>query len=217
MAVTGAYFTTAGPTILTGIMMQSETRVRVGTARLWGSLEVSSAAYGAYMASIGLRDGFCWDLGLLASLSFEHVATMSEPDVANLLTSPVEFLETEEVTIGIGIYQFDARTFELALATGTMYQLGNERLFVVGGKCTTDRRPIEIAAENIGCYAPDAVSSVLTALSAIVITVYDAQCTSGLPWSEMLANTINTIELEFNAKQVTTLQAGNRLFSLYMI
>jgi hypothetical protein len=213
---TGTYFTTAGPTILTGLMMQSETRVRIGTDRLWGSLEVSSAAYVAYMASIGVRDGFSWDLGLLASLSFEHVATMTEPDVANLLTSPVEFLETEEVTIGVGIYQFDPRTFEIALATGTMYTIGNERLFVVGGKCTTDRRPLEIAATNIGCYAPDSPSSVLTALTAIIITVYDAQCTSGLPWSEMLANTINTIELEFSAKQVTTLAAGNRLFSVYM-
>lgn len=212
---TGAYFTTASPTVLTGLMMQSETRIRIGTERLWGALEVSSAAYNAYMASIGLRDGFAWDLGMLSSLSFEHVPSFAEPDVANLLTSPVETLESEEVTIGIGVYQFDPRTFEIALGTGVMYEIGNERLFTVGGKCTTERRPIEIAATNIGCYAPASPGSVLTSLTAIVITVYDAQCTSGVPWSEMVANALNTVELEFSAKPVTSLALGNQLFSAY--
>lgn len=212
----GAYFTTAGPTVLTGLMLQSETRVRMGTIRLWGSLEVTSASYAAYSASIGLKTANSWDLGLLSSLSFEHVPSFSEPDVANLLSSPVEILESEEVTIGIGVYQFDPRTIEVALGTGTMYEIGNERLYIVGGKCTTHRRPLELAATNIGCYAPSSPTSVLTAISMIVITVYDAQCTSGVPWSEIIANALNVLELEFSAKQVTSLAAGNRLFSVYV-
>lgn len=212
----GSYFTTAAPTVLTGLLIQSETRVRMGTQRLWGSLEVTSAAYAAYSASIGLQTANCWDLGLLSSLSFEHVPSFTEPDVANLLSSPVEILESEEVTIGIGVYQFDARTIEVALGTGTMYAIGNERLFIVGGKCTTARRPIELAATNIGCYAPTSPTSVLTGLTGIVITVYDAQCTSGVPWSEIVANALDVLELEFAAKQVTSLAAGNRLFSVYM-
>lgn len=212
----GSYFTTAAPTILTGLMLQSESRVRIGTQRFWGSLEVTSASYAAYTASIGLQTANSWDLGLLASLSFEHVPSFSEPDVANLLSSPVETLEDEEVTIGIGVYQFDARTIEFALGTGTMYAIGNERLFIVGGKCTTARRPLEISATNIGCYAPAAATSVLTAISGIVITVYDCQCTSGVPWSEIVANALNVLELEFMAKQVTTLASGNRLFNVYM-
>lgn len=213
---TGTYFTTTGPSVVTGLMMQSETRVRMGTQRLWGSLEVSSASYNAYMASIGLQSGNSFDLGLLSSLSFEHVPSFEEPDVANLLTPPVETLTDEEVTIGLGVMQFDPRTIEVALGTGTMYAIGNERLFIVGGKCTTQRRPLEIASTNIGCYAPSSPTSVLTAITAIVITVYDAQCTSGVPWSEIVANTLNTLELEFMAKSVTTLQLGNRLFNVYM-
>lgn len=215
MAV-GSYFTTASPVVLAGLVVQSETRVRIGTARLYGSLEVTSLPYTTYQASIGLVAGNSFDLGEVASLGFEHVPTFEQPDVANVLQSSLEVLTEEETTISIGIQQFDPRVLELLVGTGVMYTFGNERVIIVGGKCNTARRPIEIAATNIGCNAPATPTSTLTGISGIVITVYDANCTSGLPWGDILANEINVLDTEWMAHPVTERAVGNKLFSIYL-
>jgi hypothetical protein len=215
----GTYFTTASPQTLAGLVMQSETRVRVGTSRLWASLEVLSKMYTTYTASVGLQTASSFDLGELTSLGFEHVPTFEQPDSTNVLQSSLQTLTEEETTITMGVYQFDVRLLEIAVGTGVMYTTGtggNERFMTVGGKCNTARRPLEISATNIGCNAPAAVTSVLTGVSAIVITVYDAQCTSGLPWSDIVANELNVLDLEWTAFPVDTLALGNKLFSLYV-
>lgn len=214
----GNYFTTATPQVLAGLMMQSETRVRIGTSRLYtvGALDTTSALYLAYGASIGLTTANSFDLGEVASLGFEHVPSFEKPDVANVLESSIEVLTEEEVTISIGIMQFDPRIFQIMIRTGTMYTVGNEVLITAGAKCGDTRRPMELAALNIGCNAPAAPVSTLVGISAIIITIYDVACTSGLPWSDMLANELNVLDSEWTAYPVSSKAAGNRLFSVYM-
>ncbi len=216
---TGTYFTTAGPTVLAGLVVQSEARVRVGTSRLYQSLETTSALYTAYEASIGLSAGNSFDLGELTALGFEYVPTFGSPDSTNVLTSSIETLEEEECTISMGIQQFDPRMLELAVGTGVMYTTGpggNERVMTVGGKCTTERRPVEIGVTNIGCNAPSAPASTETGITGIVITAYDCQCTSGLPWSDVVAGEINVLDLEWNVRPVNARALGNRLFNVYI-
>lgn len=216
---TGAYFTTAGPTTLPGLLVQSETRVRVGTDRFWASMEVTSAAYLARTASIGLQTAYCFDLGELSAVGFEHVPSFATPDVTNVLQTSLQTLESEETTITMSVYQFDIRLLEIAVGTGVLYTTGaggNERQMTVGGKCNTARRPVEIGATNIGCNAPTGAQSVLVGVQAIVITVYDAQCQSGLAWSDIVAGELNTLELEWKAFSVPELALGNRLFNIYL-
>lgn len=220
MAV-GSYFTTASPQAVAGLVVQSETRVRIGLYSLYnGSLETTSAVYISHNAPVGLVAGNSIDLGELASLGFEHVPSFEAPDVANVLTSSLEVLAEEETTITIGIMQFDARVLNALIRTGVLYTVGssgNERLITAGGSCAAgNRRPIEISATNIGCNAPAAVTSVLTALSAIVITVYDAGCTSGLPWSDIMAKEINVLDTEWKAYPVSTHALGNKLFNVLL-
>lgn len=218
MAVVGNYFTSASPQAIAELTVQSETRVRVGTTRLYvgGSLDTTSALYTAYGASIGVVAGNSFDLGELASLGFEHVPTFEKPDVANVIESSLDVLSEEETTISMGVMQFDPRLLEIAVGTGTLYTIGNERLITVGGKCTVTRRPIELSAENIGCNAPSAPVDTLTGISLIVITAYDCAFTSGLPWSDILANEISVLDLEASVFPVRTKVSGNYLFNIYI-
>ncbi len=216
MAV-GNYFTTASPSVLAALTVQSETRVRIGTLPLYtGSLETTSGLYNAYKASIGLVVGNSFDLGELASLSFEHVPTFEAVESTNVLSSSLEVLSEEETTISIGVQQFDPRALELLVGTGVMYTLGNERLITVGGQCNTARRPIELAATNIGCNAPSTPESTLTGISAIVITAYDCNCQNGLPWSDIVAGELNVLDTEWAVHPVATNALGNKRFNAYI-
>jgi len=217
MAVFTNYFTTGSPTVLAGLVMQSEARVRVGLYRLYaGSLETTSAAYTQLGASLGLVAGNSFDLGELASLGFEYVPTFEVPDTANVLNSSLQILGDEEVTISMGVRQFDPRLMEVAMRAGTMYELGNGRLITVGGKCAETRRPIEIGVTNIGCNAPATPESTLTGVTAIVITAYDCGCMSGLAWSDIIANELNVLDLEFEVFPVNAKALGNRLFNILL-
>lgn len=211
-----SYFTGTGPQVVAGLIMQSETRVQVGKSRLWGSLEVSSASYTTYTASIGLQSGQGIDLGEVDSIGFEHTPTFENPDTANVVRSSLELLTEEETTISIGIRQFDPQVLELMVGTGVMYTLGDARLITGGGKCTTEKRPIEIFASNIGCNAPAAEQSVLTGITAIVVTAYDCSCTSGIPWSDIVAGELNVLDSEWTVHPVNSLSAGNRRFNMYL-
>ncbi len=218
MAV-GSYFTTASPTVLAGLVVQSETRVRIGLYSLYnGSLETTSAAYKARNAPIGLVTGNSIDLGEVASLGLEHVPSFEAPDVANVLTSSLEVLAEEETTISIGIMQFDARVLEALVRTGVLHNAStNEKQLVVGGSCAAgNRRPIEISATNIGCNAPATPTSVLTAITAIVITAYDCGCTSGLPWSDIVAKELNVLDTEWKCYPVSSHALSNKLFNIYL-
>lgn len=215
MAV-GSYFTTAGPNPTLGYLVQAESRVRMGTEQLYGALDVTSWTYTTYEASIGLQAGKAIDLGLVETLGFTHVPNFEPLESANVQQPSIYVLTGEETTLTVGTRQFDPRVLEVALGTAVMYKLGQEYLFTFGGACTLSSRPIEVSVQNIGCDAPDSQDADL-GITAIVLTLYDCQCTSGLPWDNIVANEINTLELEFTAKPVLERALGNRLGSLYVI
>jgi hypothetical protein len=213
----GNYFTPASPQVLAGLVLQSEARVRVGNYRLYvGSLDTTSALYLAYGASIGLVAGNSFDLGELSSLGLEHVPTFESPEAANVVLSSLQILTEEETTLTTGVQQFDPRILEVAVGTGVMFTIGNERLITVGGKCNTARRPVEVSVTNIGCNAPAAADSTLVSIQGIVITIYDAAVQNGLPWSEITATGLNTMELEWLAYPVDAKAVGNKLMNIYI-
>jgi hypothetical protein len=197
------------------MLVQAESQVRIGTAALYGSLETTSWTYSSYQASIGLVNGSSWDLGILDSLSFTIEPTIESLEVANVSASGI-YLVTEEVTtVELGVRQFDTRTLEVALTTGVMYTLANERLLTWGGKCTAKNRPLSIESGNMACDAPTS-PNVTNGITGIVITLYDTVCTSGIPWDDINANELNVLDLTFEARAVLARARGNRIGSLYI-
>ncbi|NIR26611.1 MAG: hypothetical protein GWN77_06555, partial [Gammaproteobacteria bacterium] len=148
------YYTPSAPTVSQGFLLQPESRVLLGTQYLYGSLEVSSWTYATYTASIGLQAGQSIDLGGLESLGFSQVPTFEPVESANIQDSNIWVLSGEETTVSVGLRQFDPRVIQMALGTGTMYNLGDDRVITFGGKCDMTTRPLSIEWSNVGCYAP---------------------------------------------------------------
>ena len=215
MAV-GSYFTTVGPTTTEQLLVQMESTVRIGTSRLYGSLETTSFAYTAYEASIGLAAGQSWELGQVDSIGIEVTSELEEVESANIRQSGIFVAGAEEATLSVGVREYNVNTLDIAMNNAIMYRIGDEVLFTVGGACTTKSRPIEVAATNIACGAPSTTGDVESGVSAIVVTFYDMQCTSGLPWGDIVAGELNTLELEFSALPVTARALGNRFMSIYV-
>jgi hypothetical protein len=115
----------------------------------------------------------------------------------------------------VGVQQFDTRTLEVAMATGTMYTLGDEKLITFGGGCSVKNRPIAIESGNVACDAPTS-PNVANGVTAIVLTLYDCICTSGLPWDAMVAGEISVLDLTFEARPVLARAKGNRLGCIYV-
>lgn len=216
MAV-GTYFTTGAPSDALGFMIQAESRVRMGTAYLYGSLEVTSWTYTTYGASIGLQAGKAIDFGQVESLGFTHQPSFEPLESANIQQPSIYVLTGEETTVTVGVRQFDPRVLEVALGTAqALYALGNEYLIPFGGACTASSRPLEIAVTNIGCNKPTSPNAASSGITAIVLTLYDVQATSGLDWGDIVANEVNQFDLELAAKPVLANALGNRLGNLYI-
>lgn len=219
MAITGSLgFQWGAPTTIEGLLVQSESRVRLGKSRLYGSLEVSSASYTTYNAPIGIAAGQYWDLGLLSSLSFEQTPTYEEVEAANARQSGIFILTEEEMTATVGLYQFNPDVLRLAFGSGEIYRFNSnkEAVLTIGDGCVELSRPLEIATTNIYC-GGGSTPGIDQNIRAIVITIYDAFCTSGVPWSDINAGALNTIELEFSARNVLSHERGNRLASMYVV
>ena len=214
MAV-GTYYTTTSPTAVAGMLVQSESQVRLGTTALYGSLETTSWSYATYQASIGLVSGNSWDLGMLDSLSFSYEPSVEMVEFANVKTSAIYMIGDEDVTVEVGVKQYDPRTLEIAVISGTMYTLGNERLITFGHGCNIKNRPLSIESTNMACDAPTS-PNIANGVSAIVITLYDTVCTSGLPWDDIVANELNTLDLTFEARPVLARNRSNRLGCIYI-
>lgn len=219
----GTFVSTAwtGPQKLQELMVQSETRVRMGTDYLYGSLETSSSAYTAAYgyASVGLKAGNSFDLGLVASLGLEITNEKEKFEAANVLDSGINLMTGESAVLSVGVVQFDPRVLQMCLSNGVMYEVGTsarERLFTVGAAAGSVTRPIELAATNIFTGAPGTPVDTESGISAIIVTFYDMECTSGLPWGDIVANSIHTLELEFTARSVSERAAGNRMLSVYI-
>jgi hypothetical protein len=208
------YLTPASPTVATGFLLQPESRVLLGTEYLHGSLEVSSWTYLTYTASIGLQAGKGLDLGMVESLGFSHVPTFEAVESANLQSSSVWVLTGEETTLSIGVRQFSPTVIFQALGTGTQYVLGTEQVMTFGGKCDMQTRPLTIEFTNIACGAPSS-EDIASGVSGGALTLYNTFVSSGLPWDDINAGSLNTLALEFQVLPVLALALGNRLGNMY--
>lgn len=205
-----------------GLMVQAETRIRIGTEYLYGSLNTSAgagyiAAYG--YASVGLTSGKYFDIGLVKSLGIEITNEKSEFEAANVLKSGIYTMTAEDATLSVGVTQFDPRVLQMCMSNGIMFPLADgSRLFTVGGSSASVTRPVEISTTNIFTDAPSSQASNISAsgITGIVVTFYDAECTSGLPWGDIVANDLNSLDLEFKARSVLARDAGNRFLSVYV-
>ncbi len=215
MAV-GTYFTTAGPADALGYMIQAESRVRLGTEYLYGALETTSWTYSTYGASIGLKAGKSVDFGQVESLGFTHQPSFEPLESANVQQPSIYVLTGEETTLSVGVRNFDPNILAVAMGTATLYRLGNEYLMPFGGACIASSRPVEVAVTNIGCNKPTSPNAAASGITAIVLTLYDVQATSGLDWGDIVANEINQFDLELAAKPVLANALGNRLGNLYI-
>ena len=70
----GSYYSVGAPSASAGFLMQPESKIKIGTAALYASLEHTSWTYITYEASIGLQAGTSFELGGGDLLSFgvEH-------------------------------------------------------------------------------------------------------------------------------------------------
>lgn len=208
------YYTASAPTPTLGYLLQPESQIRIGTAALYGSLETTSWTYATYSASIGLVAGNSWQLGLVDSLSFSYEPAIEPLESANVADASIYLVTGEEVTVEVGVREFDPRTLEVAVSTGIMYTLGNERLITIGGACKIKNRPLSIESGNVACDTPTS-PNISNGITGIVVTLYDTVCTSGLPWDDIVANEITVLDLTFEARPVLARARGNRLGCIY--
>ena len=141
--------------------------------------------------------------------------TIEPLESANIADATIYLVTGEETTVEVGIQQFDTRTLEIAMSTGVMYALGNERLITFGGGCTIKNRPLSIESGNVACDAPTS-PNVSNGITGIVVTLYDVICSSGLPWDSIVAGEISVIDLTFEARPVLARARGNRLGTIYV-
>lgn len=215
----GTYFdfTSVAPQDQLGYLVQVESRVRMGTAKLWGALESTSWTYATYSASIGLQTAKSIDMGQVQSLAFAHTPTIEPVETINVQQPTIYTLTGEETSLSVAIMQFDPEILKVAIGSGVLYNVGtNERLITFGGACTTESRPLEIVSKNIGCDKPGS-PNITTGITAIALTLYDCLCVSGMPWDNISANEYNVMGLEFRVRPVLSLAIGNRLGNLYII
>lgn len=209
------YYTPASPVTTEGYFVSPESRVLIGNANMYGSLEVSSWTYSTYGASIGLQSGTGIDVGELESLSFSHVPSFSAIESANIRTSNIYVLDGEETAVSIGLRQFHPHLLWMALGTGTQYVLGDERLITFGDLCENVSRPLSIEFSNVSCQAPQ-VADIAAGVTGGVITLYDTFMSTGFPWDDMNAGELNNISVELKAKPVLAKARGNRLGNVYL-
>jgi hypothetical protein len=212
----GTYYTVSAPVTSEGFFFQPESRVTIGTEALWGSLETGTFSYSAYSAAIGLQSGKSVELGELEALGFSHVPTFTAVESANVRTSNIYVLESEETTVTVGIREFKPETLLMAIGTGTMYYpVADEVLITFGDACDIINRPLVIESSDISCQVP-AAEDIATGVSGAVVTLYDTFVTSGLPWDDMTARNLNVITLEFTCRPVFSLPLGNRIGNIYL-
>ena len=145
----GTYYTPSAPAASEGFFLQPETKVLLGTAYLYGSLEVSSWTYSTYGASIGLQTGKSVELGELDSLGFSHVPTFSPVESANIRTINIYIIEGEETTVSVGLREFKPSVLTLAIGTGIASTIDDEFLITFGDKCDMDTRPMTLEFNDV--------------------------------------------------------------------
>lgn len=210
----GTYLTPVAPVPVTGMLMKTQTRMLVGTGRLYASLVNSGWAYSTYTVSIGLKAGQFFDLGILESLTFSHKPNFEAIESYNVGDDSLYEVTGEETMVSVGMRQFDYRALELAMGTGTKIDLGSESIIPFGGGCNMQRRPYSLEFLNDSCWAPTS-ADVALGITGGAITLYDCFVQSGLEWA-MAAKESNNVPLEIQALPVLALTRGRRLGVVYV-
>ena len=208
----GTYLTPCSTTATSAMLVKPETCIQVGTARLYGALEVTSFTYLTYGISIGLSASF--QLGILADLTFSHKPEYAAIESYNVGDDSLYEVTGEETTLTVEIRQFDSRMLELAIGTGSRIVLGDEAVIPFGGGCNMLRRPYSLEFVNASCFAPTS-QDVTLGITGGATTLYDCFIQSGLEWA-MNAKETNTVPLEMQALPVLERTRGRRLGSLYL-
>lgn len=210
----GTYLTVPSVTTTEAKLVQPESAILVGTSRLYGALETTSWTYSTYGISIGLAAGQSYQLGIVSEVTFSHAPEFEPVETGNTSDNEIYSVSGEETTLSVDIFEFDRRTVELALGTGTRIEIGSEAIIPFGGGCNMLRRPWSVQFTNGHCSAPSA-QDISLGVSGGAITLYDAFVQSGLEWT-LAAKETNTASLELMALPVLERTKGYRLGNIYL-
>lgn len=210
----GTYLTVPSITTTEAMLVQPETAVLVGTSRLYGALDVTSWTYATYGISIGLEAGNSYQLGIVSEVTFTHAPEFEPIETGNTTDNELYTVTGEETTLSVDIFEFDRRTVEIALGTGTKIETGDEAIIPFGGGCNMLRRPWSLQFTNGHCSAPTA-QDIALGVSGGAITLYDAFVQSGLEWA-LNAKETNTASLELMALPVMERTKGYRIGNVYL-
>lgn len=213
----GTYLTVPSVSSTEAMLVKPETACLVGTSRLYGSLDVSTWTYATYGISIGLESGQSFQLGIVNDITFTHAPEFSAVEAFNLTDNSLYQVTGEETTVSVEIYEFDRRTVELALGTGTRIEFSTpskEAVIPFGGGCNMLRRPWSLQFTNESCSAPSS-QDITLGVSGGAVTLYDAFVQSGLEWA-LNAKETNTATLELMALPVLARTKGYRLGNIYL-
>jgi hypothetical protein len=209
-------WTSVSPTVLEAFLVQAETTVRVGKARYFGALEVSSGTYNATYdyASQGLQAAQAINLGLLEGVSIELTAEFEDIEATNVLNPGIKFLSAEGAVVNATIKQFEPDIINVMIQNGIFYTINTKESFITfGGSCTTKSRPLELSVVNLACATPSA-PDVANGITGLVFTLYDGQFTSGINWGDVIAGGFNSMDATYEAQPWLDRALGNRLGNL---
>lgn len=207
----GTYYTPAAPVFTEGYLFKPETKIYVGTANTWGSLDRTGWTYSTYSVAIGLTAAR-YEIGKVKSLSFTHNPDITEVEGANVQDSSIYDVVGEETTLSVEVMEWNPQTLVLAFPTGEYWHLADEYIIAFGGGCTIRSRPISLEWTNSACGAPS-TPAIGTGLSGGVFTLYDCLADQ-FNWDPWTAAELNTVPIEFKVRPVLTLPKGRRLGSL---
>jgi hypothetical protein len=212
--------TPTAPTVTEGYLVKAESRVLLGMFTWETALDITSTAYTTYGIHVGMRPNgaltFSTELGFLESVGFSYVPTWEAVDSANVASGAVYDMTSEELTLSIGLRQFNPYAIRIALNSGVFYTLGTEVLYAFGGGCTLVNRPIVIEFTNQACAVPTVPNVLTSGITGGILTAYDCICTSGLPWDAIARNEHNLLSLEFKGRPLLSKPLGRRLGSLFL-
>lgn len=210
----GTYITPCTPTPTAAFVARLESCIKMGTSALYGSLETTSWAYTTYQASIGLKAGQNFELGVVGDLKWSHKPSYEPVETYNIQDDSIYEVTGEETMLTVELLELNPKIIEVASGTGIMYTLGVERLLTFGGGCTMRNRPVSIEFVNDSCNAP-AAQDAASGISGGCLTLYDTIVQSGLEWP-FSSREVVRIPLELQCRPVLARSLGNRLGNLYI-
>lgn len=211
-------WTSVSPEVSEEFLLQAEVTIRVGKARYYAALEVTSSTYNATYdyASQGLQAAQAINLGLLEGISLELTAEFEDITATNVLNPGIKTLASEGVAWSASGKKWDPEVIDSLIQNGVLYDINDkEKFWTVGGACTTQSRPSELSVVNLACATPD-TTDIANGITGALFTIYDGQFTSGLSIGDLNAQGYNNIDMSYEATPWTARVIGNRLCSILL-